>query len=49
MTKRKIMYCIKCKAYTENKGKLTTRTTKNGHKYLTVKCKRCGSYKSAFI
>ena len=49
----KIVYCIKCKAYTENKGKLTTKTTKNGHKsdaskYVTVKCKRCGKYKSSF-
>ena len=43
------VYCVKCKRHTENSGKLMHHKTKNGHKYITVKCKVCGSKKAKMI
>jgi RNase P subunit RPR2 len=42
------LYCVKCNEWTENKGKITRKNTLNGHKYVTVKCKKCGTFKSSF-
>ena len=43
------IYCVTCRSFTENKGKLTHRTTSTGRKYLLTKCKSCGKEKSKFV
>jgi RNase P subunit RPR2 len=42
------IYCVKCKDWTENKGKIMRKNTSNGHNYVTVKCTKFGTFKSSF-
>jgi RNase P subunit RPR2 len=48
-TKLNKIYCVKCKKFTNNKGKINHHASSNGRKYVTVKCKICGTSKSQFI
>ena len=42
------IYCVKCRSFTENKGKIKHKVTSNGKKYVIVKCAICGKEKSKF-
>jgi RNase P subunit RPR2 len=48
-TKFKEIYCVKSKKFTDNKGKINHHKSSNGRKYITAKCKICGTTKSQFI
>lgn len=48
-TSLKDVYCVKCKKFTHNVGKMNYHSSKNGHKYIVVKCKVCRNNKSKFI
>ena len=43
------IYCVKCKQFTPNKGKITIHRTSNNRKYKAVKCAICGKKKTKFI
>jgi RNase P subunit RPR2 len=45
----KNIYCIKCRKFTNNKGKINYHKSSNNRKYITIKCKICGTLKSKFI
>jgi RNase P subunit RPR2 len=46
----KEIYCVKCRKFTNNKGKINHHKTSSGsRKYVTVKCKTCGTLKSQFV
>jgi len=42
------MYCVKCKDYTPDKGKLKYIKSANGKCMKKVKCENCGIWKHQF-
>jgi RNase P subunit RPR2 len=40
------VYCIKCRTFTYDKGKVSYSTASNGEQYLVDKCEKCNTLKS---
>lgn len=44
----KNLYCLKCRAFTQNSSDPRKATTSNGRHMLKTTCKKCGTKKSVF-